>query len=860
METNNDGGGGRTKLICIVAAVVTVVALVVGGIFLWVAFSNSDSPIVKVQRLSIPKFDVDPDLKDDEVVMSAELELFLESINKNRMTSASLESMVMGMSWHEHGVEQLGQSSVESVKQVSGGSNVIQIRTHAEADVRNKKLLTKEDIKVDVALSGIVVFSYGPFTSDSYAFLIRCNGVSVSSKDIPCSSKLYSTKKEMLAAAPTAAPSSQPGVGNSGGLTSQSTSATADITISDQTVILDNGILAVTISKPNGYITGIRYNGVNNILDVINPEDDRGYWDVVWSPPGATKETKGLFDRLQCTTFRVIVDTDDQVEVSFTRVYDPAAKGTKMVPLDIDIRYVILRGESGVYSYAIFERKKYPGYALANARLAFKLSRTKFRYLAINDFRQRKMPLPEDRMKGRGERLAYPEAVILTNPIDPEFKGEVDDKYQYSDESHDIKVHGFHSKDPPMGFWQITPSYEFRIGGPNKQFLTSHVGPSVLAMFVSSHYSGETVIPNFEDGEPWKKVFGPVFMYLNRMEKGQNASLLWEDAKAKMQEEANAWPYYFPASVDFPKANHRANVTGRFFVKDRFVNSNNIPADGAFIGLSSPGPPGSWQTECKGYQFWTNTISDGRFVIDHVRPGSYDLFAWVPGFIGDFRYKSTINITIGHNIDLGEIVYEPPRDGPTVWEIGEPERTAKEFFVPDPDPKYVNKLYWKHNEKFRQYGLWERYAEIYPTEDLIYTVNQSDYRKDWFFAHVTRKIEGRYNGTTWQIRFKLENVEEGLYKMRLAIAGASNANLEIRVNEPSPSEPVFIAGNMGNDNVIARHGIHGIYWLFNIDIQDNMFKQGENTIFLTQTKRSSPFQGVLYDYIRLEAPTRVAPQ
>lgn len=33
--------------------------------------------------------------------------------------------------------------------------------------------------------------------------------------------------------------------------------------------------------------------------------------------------------------------------------------------------------------------------------------------------------MPEDRMKGRGEKLAYPEAVMLTDPIDPEFKGEV---------------------------------------------------------------------------------------------------------------------------------------------------------------------------------------------------------------------------------------------------------------------------------------------------------------------------------------------------------------------------------------------------------------------------------------------------
>ncbi|KAK7361033.1 hypothetical protein VNO77_03058 [Canavalia gladiata] len=34
-------------------------------------------------------------------------------------------------------------------------------------------------------------------------------------------------------------------------------------------------------------------------------------------------------------------------------------------------------------------------------------------------------------------------------------------------------------------------------------------------------------------------------------------------------------------------------------------------------------------------------------------------------------------------------------------------------------------------QRFRQYGLWERYAESYPDKDLIYTVGVSDYTTDW---------------------------------------------------------------------------------------------------------------------------------
>lgn len=45
--------------------------------------------------------------------------------------------------------------------------------------------------------------------------------------------------------------------------------------------------------------------------------------------------------------------------------------------------------------------------------------------MAIADNRQRYMPLPDDREPGRGQALAYPEAVLLVNPVEPDFKGEV---------------------------------------------------------------------------------------------------------------------------------------------------------------------------------------------------------------------------------------------------------------------------------------------------------------------------------------------------------------------------------------------------------------------------------------------------
>ena len=127
--------------------------------------------------------------------------------------------------------------------------------------------------------------------------------------------------------------------------------------------------------------------------------------------------------------------------------------------------------------------------------------------------------------------------------------------------------------------------------------------------------------------------------------------------------------------------------------------------------------------------------------------------------------------------------------------------------------------------RYRQYGLWLRYSEIYPDKDLVYTVGVSDWTKDWFFAHVGRfslitfmermhkyasilnvpfiygnasmlfkvlelyldrvKEDGSLEPTTWQVHFQLDSVtQSGVYKLRLAFASANFAVIEVSVFHP----------------------------------------------------------------------------
>ncbi|RZC82078.1 hypothetical protein C5167_044663 [Papaver somniferum] len=480
------------------------------------------------------------------------------------------------------------------------------------------------------------------------------------------------------------------------------------------------------------------------------------------------------------TSFNVIVQNETQVEISFTRTWNSSVSSssshisdknnsTDWAPLNFDIRYVMLKGSSGFYTYGIYEHVNgMPGFNLNGTRVAFRLRKDKFQFMAKSKTRQRRMPLPEDREPPRGKLLHFKEAALLVDPVDRELKGQVDDKYMYAQNIEGIKVHGWVSSDPLVGFWHITPSHEYRSGGPLKQELTSHVGPRSLTL----------------------------------------------------QQEAQKWPYSFIASTDYPKSDQRGTVNGRILVRDRFASKEDIPAIDSYVGLALPGEVGSWQTECKGYQFWSRAGPDGD------------------------------------SIELDDdLVYEPPRNGTTLWEIGIPDRTAAEFFIPYVDPKYVNPLYLTQ-DRFRQYGLWEQYSVLYSRTDLVYTVNSSNYKKDWFYAQVNRKLgDDKYNSTTWQIKFNLDSVVQGtIYKLRVALASTTGAELQIRFNNLNTEIPHFTTGGLYRDNAIARHGIHGLYLLFNVDVKSDWLKDGENTIFLSQVRGEGPFQGIMYDYIRLEAP------
>lgn len=79
---------------------------------------------------------------------------------------------------------------------------------------------------------------------------------------------------------------------------------------------------------------------------------------------------------------------------------------------------------------------------------------------------------------------------------------------------------------------------------------------------------------------------------------------------------------------------------------------------------------------------------------------------------------------------------------------------------------------------------------------------------------------------------------------------------QVWINNRNSSTPHFRTGRIGRDNAIARHGIHGKYWVYSVNVVGSQLLEGRNSIYLKQATGKTPFAGVMYDYIRLEAPSQ----
>jgi rhamnogalacturonan endolyase len=637
----------------------------------------------------------------------------------------------------------------------------------------------------------------------------------------------------------------------------------------DSTFTLANGIVTAHAAKRSGDVTSLKYRG----LEMLNPASGRqaGYW--------SHNTLRGQHSA------RITIDPKtnggERGEVSIQGLYEGTPLGSGpggSVAADIEIRYALGRGDSGLYTYSVFSHQtNYPATSVGEARFCAKLNDEIFDWMTVDANRNMKMLTAYD--WNHGTVMNFKEGRRMNSGL---YQGQVEHKYDYSANQFGVRAWGWSSTTRQVGFWFINPSVEYLSGGPTKVELSAHrdatfgddpnasAPPTLLNYWRGSHYGGS--VCSITQTEAWTKVIGPFLMYCNA---GPNHDALWKDALAKAARESAAWPYGWVSGLDYPHKAERGTVTGRLVLND--AQAPKARMSGLLVGLAAPdytpardyrgtnssggftnqvfGRPGrfggflgprtvDWQNDAKHYEFWVRGDASGRFAIPNIRQGTYTLHAIADGVLGEFTLTN-VTVAAGQTLELGKLNWQPIRFGKQLWDIGVPNRSGAEFFKGD---------------DYYHWGWYLEYAKLFPN-DVNYVIGRSDFRRDWFFEQVPHNEDpanttgmGQGRSTTWSITFSLPEAPHGQATLRLALCTADMRSLAVSVNGQAIGSVTGLAPN----STIKRDGIAGHWSERDLVFDASLMKAGQNVVKLT-IPAGSLTSGVIYDYLRLELDESAAP-
>jgi rhamnogalacturonan endolyase len=671
-----------------------------------------------------------------------------------------------------------------------------------------------------------------------------------------------------------------------------------DVTVIDNgdSWTLSNGIVKATIHKNNGNLSSLVYHGLETIGGT------GGYWEQ--TPADAPQLSNTV-------TIDPATNGGQRAEVSIKGVTGGTVMLTRGAPgggtyCDMEIRYALGKGDSGLYVYAIYTHPpNYPaGGVGGESRFIARLNQT-FDWISVDHDRNMLECAPTD--WGTGVVVHAKEQRILTKGV---YKNSVEHKYSYSGIQFRTPAYGWSSTQKHVGVWFINPTTAYLSGGPTKLELDAHFGdndnpePILLDYWVGGHYDTGARV-NLAAGDSWTKVVGPILIYVNSLDRPAptaqyeldtlaatagnptvpaswkaNANSLFANALAQARTERDKWPYAWVKGVDYTPAAQRGKVTGSIALNDPAAPAGYPGMSHLVVGLTHPDAGVPWIHDARWYQFWSDATADGHFSLDKVRPGNYTLHAFATNVLGDFE-QANVTVAPGQTLDLGKLTWRPVRYGRQVWEIGYPDRTGDKFFKGDG----ANNWLWGWNL---------RYALLFPN-DITYTVGKSDYRRDWFFEEVPHatnfsfvnpqakdaanqpfgwvhsesleqypqtdqrgpwRVYGMGKTTVWKVVFHMDKTATGSAYLRVALAGA-NALRELPVSlngqsigaigDQSNSENMPLI----NNNSIRYNNDKGLSQQRTLKFDAALLKAGDNE--LTFTVPGGDLQaGVVWDYLRLE--------
>ena len=344
---------------------------------------------------------------------------------------------------------------------------------------------------------------------------------------------------------------------------------------------LDNGIVTARVAKRSGDLTSLQYKN----LELLDAQSGRQ--SAYWSHNAARGQQKT----------RIIIDPKtnggDRGEVSIKGISGGNQLGSGpggSVIADVEIRYTLGRGDSGVYTYSVFTHPiNFPATSIGEARFCMKLNDDLFDWMTVDSNRNLKMISTYD--WNHATQMNMKEVRRMNSGI---YQGQVEHKYDYSANQFDVRAWGWSSSSNHVGIWLVNPSVEYLSGGPTKFELSSHrdatfntnnlnapAPPTLLNYWRGSHYGGS--ICNLAQTDAWTKVIGPFLIYCNS---GATPDLMWKNALAQAGQEAKAWPFDWVTGVDYPHQAERATVSGQLVLND--PQAPELKMGNLLVGLTAP--------------------------------------------------------------------------------------------------------------------------------------------------------------------------------------------------------------------------------------------------------------------------------
>jgi fibronectin type 3 domain-containing protein len=656
---------------------------------------------------------------------------------------------------------------------------------------------------------------------------------------------------------------------------------------------ISNGVVQIVCSTNGASLSQVNYtynNGSGTVTKqmLLNGKDGGEFY---WEYGGFGGST---------WTYNVVVDPSTNggsyAEVAFTSL----ASGTAAAG-DLQVNFSMLRGSPGFYT--TLTMKHHAG------DIAVGLGEMRTNIYIAPDFNWMSVSPTVQRELGIGATFvpAYDSTQEDSLCVTGVNAGTYDDKYKFSQLWGTQRVWGWGSVNDAahgvtsgqnVGIWYCLASTECYNGGPLKPELMD--APMVNMLNGGHYYMGSD--SKWSTDENWTRVQGPFFVYCNNVSKTltdpiATSQALYTDAVAQGAAEATAWPYswFNNATYDsnYAQAAQRGTVTGQIVINDAY--NPKASAANLWVGvIQQPATPDNvydFQEWYKPYQFWTKTDNNGNFTIPAVISGTnYTLWAFGPGAAGTFMSQNqtggnppfhfdlpaqpfSVSVSGSANTSLGAITWTPARVGPTVFEIGYPDRTGHKFRHGDD--------WWVGGigpSSTQPSPIWTQFLD-YPFDfpnGMTYTVGVSKWPTDWDFIQPIMVTSNEGNASTSStIVFNLPSgvPKSAVTSLYLGLTSDYYGAVEVSVNgtnlgntsgvTATPSSlpgSGFLPSYTASDSSI-REACNGAFSDERITFPSSLLVTGSNNISLALRQVGGSYfaDHFMYDYIRLEMTGYVPP-